>query len=67
MKKLISVSAFALLASTLGAQAQDGGSACLITKTDTNPFFVKMREGAAALHFASRILHGGKLRVSALF
>jgi len=23
-------------------------SACLITKTDTNPFFVKMREGAAA-------------------
>ena len=48
MKKLISVSAFALLASTLGAHAQDGGSACLITKTDTNPFFVKMREGAAA-------------------
>ncbi len=48
MKKLISVSAVALLASTLGAHAQDGGSACLITKTDTNPFFVKMREGAAA-------------------
>ncbi|WP_353474505.1 sugar ABC transporter substrate-binding protein [Salipiger sp. H15] len=48
MKKLISVSALALLASTLGAYAQDGGSACLITKTDTNPFFVKMREGAAA-------------------
>ena len=23
-------------------------SACLITKTDTNPFFVKMKEGAAA-------------------
>ena len=23
-------------------------SACLITKTDTNPFFVKMREGATA-------------------
>ncbi|WP_226627222.1 sugar ABC transporter substrate-binding protein [Alloyangia pacifica] len=48
MKKLISVSAFALLASTAGAYAQDGGSACLITKTDTNPFFVKMREGASA-------------------
>lgn len=29
------------------ALAQDV-SACLITKTDTNPFFVKMREGAAA-------------------
>jgi len=29
------------------AMAQDI-SACLITKTDTNPFFVKMREGAAA-------------------
>ncbi|WP_342069489.1 sugar ABC transporter substrate-binding protein [Yoonia algicola] len=25
-----------------------GPSACLITKTDTNPFFVKMREGAEA-------------------
>ncbi|MCH2094136.1 MAG: sugar ABC transporter substrate-binding protein [Rhodobacteraceae bacterium] len=25
-----------------------GVSACLITKTDTNPFFVKMREGATA-------------------
>jgi fructose transport system substrate-binding protein len=30
------------------AFAQDDISACLITKTDTNPFFVKMREGAAA-------------------
>ena len=31
------------------AQADtDGARACLITKTDTNPFFVKMREGAAA-------------------
>ena len=29
------------------AQAQST-SACLITKTDTNPFFVKMREGAEA-------------------
>jgi fructose transport system substrate-binding protein len=32
---------------TVPAMAQDV-SACLITKTDTNPFFVKMREGAAA-------------------
>ncbi len=36
------------LASTAGlAQAQSIG-ACLITKTDTNPFFVKMKEGATA-------------------
>jgi fructose transport system substrate-binding protein len=28
--------------------AQDAVSACLITKTDTNPFFVKMKEGATA-------------------
>jgi fructose transport system substrate-binding protein len=33
----------------LGAPAMaEGVSACLITKTDTNPFFVKMREGAEA-------------------
>ncbi|MER0237224.1 sugar ABC transporter substrate-binding protein [Fulvimarina sp. MAC8] len=31
------------------AAAQDGSTkACLITKTDTNPFFVKMKEGATA-------------------
>ncbi len=47
-----------LLSTTLGAlaisaalcvpaQAQEV-SACLITKTDTNPFFVKMKEGATA-------------------
>ncbi|QYO78942.1 sugar ABC transporter substrate-binding protein [Devosia salina] len=30
------------------AMAQDAVSACLITKTDTNPFFVKMKEGAEA-------------------
>ena len=30
------------------AHAQDGVSACLITKTDINPFFVKMKEGAEA-------------------
>ena len=29
------------------ASAADIG-ACLITKTDTNPFFVKMKEGATA-------------------
>ncbi|KQT84186.1 sugar ABC transporter [Aurantimonas sp. Leaf443] len=30
------------------ALAQDAGTVCLITKTDTNPFFVKMKEGAEA-------------------
>ena len=49
MNKLLTASALALVAST-GASlaAGHGTSACLITKTDTNPFFVKMREGAAA-------------------
>ncbi len=31
-----------------GAAMADGVAACLITKTDTNPFFVKMKEGAEA-------------------
>jgi fructose transport system substrate-binding protein len=44
---LIGASALAMAAVSGGAYAQDV-SACLITKTDTNPFFVKMREGAAA-------------------
>ncbi len=44
---LIGASALAMAAMSGGAYAQDV-SACLITKTDTNPFFVKMREGAAA-------------------
>ena len=47
MKKLLTSAAFALALSTSGAFAEEIG-ACLITKTDTNPFFVKMREGAAA-------------------
>lgn len=50
MKSLKSLLAGAVLAvglSTGGASAMDVG-ACLITKTDTNPFFVKMREGASA-------------------
>lgn len=36
-----------LMALAAPASAQ-GVSACLITKTDTNPFFVKMKEGATA-------------------
>jgi len=31
-----------------GATTASADSACLITKTDTNPFFVKMKEGAQA-------------------
>lgn len=43
---LLSAAAFVALGS--GAAEAQSISACLITKTDTNPFFVKMREGAAA-------------------
>lgn len=55
MKKLIASTALVAVAaagfagSTTLASAQGSDvSACLITKTDTNPFFVKMREGATA-------------------
>ena len=48
MKKTLS----ALLAASLAAVAPSAVAAdigaCLITKTDTNPFFVKMKEGAQA-------------------
>lgn len=51
MKKLLLGTALCLAAMTSAmtpaAMAQDI-SACLITKTDTNPFFVKMKEGAEA-------------------
>lgn len=49
MKKLLLGTACALT-TMAGAAFADGHSvsACLITKTDTNPFFVKMREGATA-------------------
>jgi fructose transport system substrate-binding protein len=43
---LVAAIAFGALAA-MPAVAQDV-SACLITKTDTNPFFVKMKEGAQA-------------------
>lgn len=45
-KALLGSAALALV-SAMPAFAQDV-SACLITKTDTNPFFVKMKEGATA-------------------
>lgn len=50
MKKIMLSSAAAVamtIAGLSGASAENIG-ACLITKTDTNPFFVKMKEGATA-------------------
>ena len=49
MKKLLIGTALASL-TTAGAAMADGHatSVCLITKTETNPFFVKMKEGAEA-------------------
>ncbi len=47
MKACLLTAAAVAALSAMPAAAQDI-SACLITKTDTNPFFVKMREGAAA-------------------
>ncbi|GHA43884.1 sugar ABC transporter [Amylibacter ulvae] len=44
MKKLFATTAIAL--ATMGTTAFAETGACLITKTDTNPFFVKMKEGA---------------------
>jgi fructose transport system substrate-binding protein len=49
MKKLFATTAVALTALSGAAFADGHGiTACLITKTDTNPFFVKMKEGATA-------------------
>ncbi|MBW4710106.1 sugar ABC transporter substrate-binding protein [Roseobacter sp. YSTF-M11] len=52
MKKLLASTILGLsaLGATSGAALADGHgiTACLITKTDTNPFFVKMKEGAEA-------------------
>ncbi len=44
---LLGATALAVCGLMGAAQAADIG-ACLITKTDTNPFFVKMKEGASA-------------------
>lgn len=49
MKKFLIGTALAAITSAGSAMADGHAvSACLITKTDTNPFFVKMREGAEA-------------------
>jgi fructose transport system substrate-binding protein len=45
IKKLLLGTALAAFA---GIGAANATTACLITKTDTNPFFVKMKEGAEA-------------------
>lgn len=49
MNRFLAATALTLVA-TAGASFAGGHgvNACLITKTDTNPFFVKMREGAQA-------------------
>ncbi len=49
MRRTLTGAALAVMA-TSGAALADShdASACLITKTDTNPFFVKMKEGAQA-------------------
>jgi fructose transport system substrate-binding protein len=44
---VFAAAAVALMSLAAPASAQEVG-ACLITKTDTNPFFVKMKEGATA-------------------
>ncbi|HEY8578212.1 MAG TPA: sugar ABC transporter substrate-binding protein [Devosia sp.] len=47
MNKLLLSTVLCFAALSSGALSQEV-SACLITKTDTNPFFVKMKEGAQA-------------------
>ena len=46
--KLLLAGAIAAISVAGSAAYAEGVGACLITKTDTNPFFVKMREGAEA-------------------
>lgn len=71
----MTAAASVLVAGTGLAQAQEPVKACLITKTDTNPFFVKMREGATAKakelgielsNFAGRIDGDNETQVAAI-
>ena len=55
MMKTALMSAAATVALMAGPAAAQSVGACLITKTDTNPFFVKMREGATAAAEAAGI------------
>ena len=76
MKKLLASSALAMVAMSGAAFAGGHGTtACLITKTDTNPFFVKMHEGATAaaeelginlLTFAGRVDGDHETQVAAI-
>ena len=56
LPRFLSLSALALaMAPATQAFASDQITACLITKTDTNPFFVKMKEGAMEAAEANNI------------
>ena len=48
MNKLLLGAALSFAAMSGAAFAQDATTVCLITKTDTNPFFVMMKQGAEA-------------------
>lgn len=66
LKSVLKLSVMGAIASTalLANPAAAEIGACLITKTDTNPFFVKMREGAqaaAAEHGITLQTHAGRL------
>ena len=48
LKKIFTGVALLAVGVSLSSTAFADSTACLITKTDTNPFFVKMKEGASA-------------------
>jgi fructose transport system substrate-binding protein len=48
VKSLLKVALAGAAMLSLASAAQAAGGACLITKNNTNPFFVKMKEGAEA-------------------
>ncbi len=52
---ILAIAGYSALALAPGAAQAADISACLITKTDTNPFFVKMKEGAVAAAEANGI------------
>jgi fructose transport system substrate-binding protein len=48
MKSILKAALVGVALAGLASAAQAAGGACLITKNNTNPFFVKMKEGAEA-------------------
>jgi fructose transport system substrate-binding protein len=48
MKTILKTAVAAIALAGFASAAQAAGGACLITKNNTNPFFVKMKEGAEA-------------------